>query len=313
MEKQVRFNLHSVPEIRDEEKRIVTFIISDATRDRHGTILDLKGWSLENFKLNGIVGYQHDVYGGMCGTDPDSVIGKGRAFIEGKGDERKLMGEVEFEPANINELAEKIFQKVKFGTLKATSVGFLPLEKGEFKTEKKEDGTDGEETYHYGKRELLEFSIVNIPSNPKAVKRTFELEKENLPENKNTSEGEQEPNEKKSELQKIETKDVVEFLKGKGCNLLEKDIKEMVKICREYVEGKTEPQKYTIEEITKAMESDEKDLIKVLKSPEADEKDVSDKEEKTEGKEEKTDGKEKKFKKSLQFTEIELSLHEHSM
>lgn len=236
MEKQVRFNLHSVPEIRDEEKRIVTFIISDNTRDRHGTVLDIKGWSLENFKLNGIVGYQHDVYGGMCGADPDTVIGKGRAFIEGTGDERKLMGEVEFEPADMNELAEKIFKKVKFGTLKATSVGFLPLEKGEFKKEKREDGTEGEETYYYGKRELLEFSIVNIPSNPKAIKRTLELEKENLPEKE--KEVEQKDVEEKGELQKIETKDVVEFLKSKGCNLLKKDIEEMVKLCREYVEKK---------------------------------------------------------------------------
>lgn len=202
MEKQVRFNLHSVPEIRDEEKRIVTFIISDNTRDRHGTVLDIKGWSLENFKLNGIVGYQHDVYGSFWGdSNPDSVIGKGRAFIEGKGDERKLMGEVEFEPAEINELAEKIFQKVKFGTLKATSVGFLPLEKGEFKTEKKEDGTDGEETYHYGKRELLEFSIVNIPSNPRAIKRTLEVESVDLPKKEV-----QEPEEKEEKPEPKEKK-----------------------------------------------------------------------------------------------------------
>lgn len=240
MEKQVRFNLNSTPEIRDEEKRIVTFVISDPTRDRHGTVLDIKGWSLENFKLNGIVGYQHDVYGGMCGTDPDTVIGKGRAFIEGEGKDMKLMGEVEFEPADINELAEKIFKKVKFGTLKATSVGFLPLGKGEFKKEKNKDGIE-EETYHYGKRELLEFSIVNIPSNPKAVKRTFELEKENLPEKENTPEGKQEPEEKTKELQKIETKDVIGFLKGKGCNLQKKDIEEMVELCREFIK-KTPPE-----------------------------------------------------------------------
>lgn len=207
MKTQIRFNLNSTPEVRDSEKRIVTFVISDPTEDRHGTVLDIKGWVLDNYKRNGIVGYQHDVYGSFFGSDPDKIIGKGKAFIEGKGADRKLMGEVQFEPAEINELAEKIFQKVMFGTLKATSVGFLPLEKGEFKKVKNEEGAAEEErtVYHYGKRELLEFSIVNIPSNPNAIKRTMELETENLPQEKQAEEEKKEGEEEKpSEKEKQE-------------------------------------------------------------------------------------------------------------
>ncbi|MGR3220861.1 MAG: HK97 family phage prohead protease [Candidatus Anammoxibacter sp.] len=180
MKNQVRFLLNSNPQVRDEEKRIIDFIISDETVDRHGTILGMDGWELNNFDKNGIVGYQHDVYGSFWGeSNPDTVIGKGRAFIEGEGKDRKLIGSIEFEPADINPLAEKIYKKVKFGTLKATSVGFLPLEKGKFKEVKGKDG-EVEEVFHYGKRELLEFSIVNIPSNPNAVKRIFEIEEKNI-------------------------------------------------------------------------------------------------------------------------------------
>ena len=102
-----------------EETRTVEFVISDETRDRHGTVIPISAWNLDNFNRNGIVGYQHDVYG-FLDPDPDKVLGPGEAFAE----DGKLIGRVTFEPKDINPLAEKIFRKVLNGTLKATSVGF---------------------------------------------------------------------------------------------------------------------------------------------------------------------------------------------
>lgn len=159
--------LRALPE-NVEETRTVEFIISDETKDRHGTVLPVDKWQLDNFNRNGIVGYQHNVYGGdMCNApNPDDVIGKGSSYIEG----RKLIGRVTFEPADINPLAEKIFQKVKFGTLRATSVGFRPIGDGRY-GEKDEGKGKKNETYYYDGMELVEFSIVNIPSNPNAVRR----------------------------------------------------------------------------------------------------------------------------------------------
>ena len=153
-----------------EETRTVQFVISSSTRDRHRTVLDPTKWQLDNFNRNGIVGYQHNVYGdGMCaGPNPDDVIGKGRAFLEGD----QLIGEVTFEPADINPLAEKIFRKVLFGSLRATSVGFAEIGKGNYGTgTQARNGQD--ETYYFAGQELLEFSIVNIPSNPDATKRAL--------------------------------------------------------------------------------------------------------------------------------------------
>ena len=60
------------------------------------------------------------------------------------------------------EPAEKIFKKVKAGTLKAVSVGFIP----------KKSHREGD-VIVYDEMELIEFSIVNLPSNPNAVKRGF--------------------------------------------------------------------------------------------------------------------------------------------
>lgn len=151
-----------------EETRQVEFVISDESRDRHGTIIPVNNWKLDNFNNNGIVGYQHDVYGDgfFSKPDPDDVLGRGEAFI----DNGQLIGRVTFEPADINPKAEKIFQKVLHGTLKATSVGFIEKSKGKY-GEKDQARGEANQTYYFGDVELLEFSIVNIPSNANALRR----------------------------------------------------------------------------------------------------------------------------------------------
>lgn len=153
-----------------EKTRTVEFIISSADKDRHGTILNMKGWNLENFNANPIVGYQHNVYGAnMCSApNPDDVLGPGRAYLEGE----RLIGAVTFETREINPQADKIFQKVLNGTLRATSVGFMEIGEGKYGDGEERQGGKNE-TYYFAGQELLEFSIVNIPSNPKAVGRSI--------------------------------------------------------------------------------------------------------------------------------------------
>ena len=160
------------------ESRKVTFVASDGTRDTAGTVLNQDGWDLERFNNNGIIGYQHKVYGNYDGTDnPDNVIGKGHAYLE----DGKLMVDVEFEPKEINELAEKVYQKILFGSLKAVSVGFLPLGKG--KWGKEEEALDGSNpTYYFEGQELLEVSVVNIPANPNALKKAIDAEADEMAE-----------------------------------------------------------------------------------------------------------------------------------
>lgn len=158
----------------DEENRKATFVISTEARDRHGTVIKLAAWRLDNYNNNGIVAYMHETsksWWSEDAPDPDYIIAKGRAWVE----DGQLMGEAEFEPAEINPLAEKIYGKVKFGSLKATSVGFKS-HKGHWGV-----ADDGEDTgtYYFDDVELLEFSIVNIPSNPEALKRFLESRKPN--------------------------------------------------------------------------------------------------------------------------------------
>lgn len=164
----------------EENPRVLTFVASDSTRDSAGTVLNQDGWDLKRFNSNGIIGYQHKVYGGWDDTEnPDNIIGKGKAYTEEKNGQKRLMVDIEFEPAEINPLAEKIYQKLLFGSLKAVSVGFLPVGKGAWgKGEEASGGT--RETYYYAGQELLEVSVVNIPANPNALKKGLEMAQEEL-------------------------------------------------------------------------------------------------------------------------------------
>ena len=154
------------------ESRRVPFILSTPTRDRYGTVLNQDGWDLENFRKNPVIGYMHNLYGDMCnGPDPDQIIGRDTQIevVDWNGG-RALLGTPEFEPAEINPLAEKIFRKILFGSLSTASVGFLEKGSGLNKEEKSQDGSV-ENTYYFSGQELLEYSIVNIPANPDATKR----------------------------------------------------------------------------------------------------------------------------------------------
>ncbi len=146
------------------EDRKVKFIFSTDAKDRHGTRINPRGWRLDNFNKNGVASYQHRASGD---PDPDKIIGPAEAWMR----DGKLMGTIDFEPGDINPLADKLYKKVKNGTLNAVSVGFLE-HKGHWgdKEEKEE-----EETYYFDDIELMEISLVSIPSNPEALAvRSFE-------------------------------------------------------------------------------------------------------------------------------------------
>lgn len=149
----------------NEESRMVTFVASDNSMDGHGTILPVDKWELARFEGNPVIGYQHTI---SYSNDPDDVIGTGRAYIEGD----QLLIDITFEPEDINPLAEKIYKKVLHGTLKAVSVGFLPTKDGHMG-----DKTRGEDpaAYYFDGQELIEVSVVNIPSNKNALKKAIEM------------------------------------------------------------------------------------------------------------------------------------------
>jgi len=161
-----------------EETRTISFVASTGAEDRHGTVLNQANWDLKSFNSNPIIGYQHNVYGGdMCNAaDPDDVIGKGVATVvsdtRGADTEQQLDIDITFESKDLNPKADKIFRKILNGTLNAVSVGFIPKGDGRYGILGGDGEVTNKETYYYDGQELLEVSVVNIPSNAEALTKT---------------------------------------------------------------------------------------------------------------------------------------------
>lgn len=127
------------------------FVLSDATVDRYGDIVEPAGWMLAWFKKNPIA---------LFGHDSRFPIGNwANVRIEGG----RLLARLDLAQrgtsARIDELISLVEQKV----LRAVSVGFRPLEA---------DPIDPNRPYgpqRYKKQELLECSLVSVPANPAAL------------------------------------------------------------------------------------------------------------------------------------------------
>jgi HK97 family phage prohead protease len=129
----------------------MTYILSDATVDRYGDIIDPNGWQLANFKRNPIALFGHQ--GSFpIGTWKDIRVENGKLIAE-------------FSPAQrgTSQRIDEIISLVEQDILRATSVGFQGLEVEPL------DPKDPWGGQRYIKQELLETSIVSVPANPAAL------------------------------------------------------------------------------------------------------------------------------------------------
>ena len=162
------FNTTKAVEVSD---RVFRFVISDETLDRHETVIKIGGWHLDNYRKNPVVLFQHASWT----SDPDYVVGKCiKIWVE----KNQLWAEVEFEPAGQNEIADKLVNKLRFGSISATSVGFDPMQWGMGDT--RIDDKEQENIFYFREQDLLEFSVVIIPSNPNAVSKDAKPNDEDL-------------------------------------------------------------------------------------------------------------------------------------
>jgi hypothetical protein len=159
-----------------KETRTVTFTIAaekTGTAHRNKFIYNWDNWELSKFNANPIVGYQHNVYGdNMClAPNPDDVIAKATAGIDTFQGYKVLVSDATFEPAELNATAEKVFQKVLWGSLNASSVGVLPI--GQITKEAYENNGAKDYSLKFAGQELIEWSIVQIPADPAALRRSM--------------------------------------------------------------------------------------------------------------------------------------------
>ena len=136
----------------DEEELVLQFAISTGVEDRDRDTINSKGWQLKNYKKNPVVLWAHSYW--------SPPVAKARkVWVE----DDKLKAIAEFANEDLYPFAYMIYRMCKEGYLNATSVGFRPLKWEERRTDEDWLG------YSFLKQELLEFSIVPVPSNPEAL------------------------------------------------------------------------------------------------------------------------------------------------
>lgn len=122
-------------------------VASSSVVDRDGESINQDGWDLKNFKKNPQLLWAHNM------REVKPPIGKiTKIWFEGEGKAKVMKFKAMFDMAD--EFAKEIHRKIKDGFLNAFSVGFMPTER---------EGTT------YTKAELLEISVVPVPSNPAAL------------------------------------------------------------------------------------------------------------------------------------------------
>lgn len=124
------------------------FVLSDATVDRYGDVVEPDGWELGDFRKNPIALFNHN---------SNAPIGKWSSVRVSDG---KLVGKLTLAAEGTSLRIDELRRLVEQGILRATSVGFMPIEHAENRA------TGG---YRFTKQALMEVSLVSVPANPNAV------------------------------------------------------------------------------------------------------------------------------------------------
>jgi len=125
------------------------FILSDASPDRFGDVIEASGWDLKNFARNPIALFNHNT---------DFPVGRWENLQVKDG---ALRGRLRLAPMGTSARIDEIRKLVDAGILRAVSVGFLPIE-----SKPRSNSAPGS---FYVKSELVETSLVSVPANPNAL------------------------------------------------------------------------------------------------------------------------------------------------
>jgi HK97 family phage prohead protease len=140
----------------NKERRVVTFIASTDAVDSYGERILQTGWDMTRFLAHPVVPFGHDYWSLPVGKSIRTEVVNGA-----------LETDIEIAPAEANPLAENVFQCLLAGVPLGVSVGFYPLE-WHYETLQ-----DGSSMRIYDKCELIEISVVTVPSNPEALQKAI--------------------------------------------------------------------------------------------------------------------------------------------
>lgn len=126
-----------------DEGRDLEYVLSTSSTDRYGDQIDVAGWQLDKFNRNPVCLFSHDA---------NFPVGRWQGVSVRGG---ALRGHLELAPAGASPRIDEVRALVGAGVLRATSVGFIPLESSPL--------PNG--GMRYTRQELVEVSLVSTPAN----------------------------------------------------------------------------------------------------------------------------------------------------
>ena len=138
-----------------KENRVLRFVGSDESIDRDNEKIMVDGWKLTNYRKNPVVLVNHNPF--------DLPVARTKKVWIDK-DKNSLMFDIEFPEPEVSSIGDTLYKLYSNGYMNATSVGFKP-------NPQKIKYGDGEKAPRvtFEEQELLEISLVSIPSNPRAL------------------------------------------------------------------------------------------------------------------------------------------------
>lgn len=152
MDKQLK-QISAELKVVNTDDMTIDHCVSDSLPDRVGDVINQDGWDFNNYFLNPVVLQNHDY--------DKPAIGKCLKLYRLNN---QLRAVTQFAPTDEGKM---YFALYKDDFQKAFSVGFTPIDY----IPNKSSG------YTYNKQELLEYSCVAVPCNPRATKHLQEVEK----------------------------------------------------------------------------------------------------------------------------------------
>jgi hypothetical protein len=154
-------------EVGAADDETIPFTLSTPDVDRYGDVVE-QDFILDFYKANPVILWAHN----------HSIPSIG--YMKEIGVDKNLRGRVRFNPAEIDAFGAGIEKRVRFGSIRAESIGFMPWE---VEPIEEKSGTHTIITgFKLSKNELHECSICNVPANPFALtdfspsgKKSFEL------------------------------------------------------------------------------------------------------------------------------------------
>lgn len=136
-------------------ERSLVLTINDAGQDRHRSKIPPSGLDLKAFKANPIVLWAHDASQPPIARALATYVDDSKAI-------KRTRSVAEFAPAEINPMGDTVYRMLKDGWIRGVSIGFRTL--------KVEPDAEDPNGYVISRAELLEYSVLPIPSNPRALK-----------------------------------------------------------------------------------------------------------------------------------------------